>query len=138
MAITKQMSGQVSRGSAGDYQTDERAGVAGLSWRLPSRGAGRMAIIKQMSGQGSPGSAGDYQAEEQAGFARLSWRLSSRGAGRVRPAQLAIIKQMIGCHVAHFAIIKQMIGRLSQGSDGDYQADEREAVASLSWRLSSR
>ena len=27
------MSGQVSRGSAGEYQADERAGVAGLSWR---------------------------------------------------------------------------------------------------------
>ena len=40
--------------------------------------------------------------------------------------------------MAHFAIIKQVIGRVSQGSDGDYQADEREAVASLSWRLSSR
>ena len=26
------MSGQVSRGSAGDYQADERAGVARLSW----------------------------------------------------------------------------------------------------------
>ena len=25
-------SGQVSRGSAGEYQADERAGVAGLSW----------------------------------------------------------------------------------------------------------
>ena len=31
------MSGQVSRGSAGEYQADERAGVAGLSWRhLPA------------------------------------------------------------------------------------------------------
>ena len=35
--IIKQMSGQVSRGSAGDYQGDERAGVARLSWRLSSR-----------------------------------------------------------------------------------------------------
>ena len=25
---------QVSRGSAGDYQADEQAGVAGVSWRL--------------------------------------------------------------------------------------------------------
>ena len=28
------MSGQVLRGSAGDYQSDERAGVARLSWRV--------------------------------------------------------------------------------------------------------
>ena len=40
------MSGQVSRGSAGEYQADERAGVAV--------------------------SAGEYQADEQAGVARLS------------------------------------------------------------------
>ena len=29
------MTRQVSRGSAGEYQADERAGVAGLSWRIP-------------------------------------------------------------------------------------------------------
>ena len=88
----------MSRGYAGDYQADEREGVARLSWRLSGRGAGRcreahLAIIKQMSGQvsrgsagdyqalsgqGSRGSAGDYLAEERAGVARLSWRLSSR------------------------------------------------------------
>ena len=34
---TGQMSGQVSRGSAGEYQADERAGVARLSWRLSVR-----------------------------------------------------------------------------------------------------
>ena len=28
------MSGQVSLGSAGEYQADERAGVARLSWRV--------------------------------------------------------------------------------------------------------
>ena len=28
------MSGQVSRGSAGEYQADEQAGVARLSWRV--------------------------------------------------------------------------------------------------------
>ena len=83
VAIIKQMSGQVSRGSAGDYQADERAGVALLSWRLSSRWAGRchvaqLAIIKQMSGQVSRGSVGDYQADERAGVARLSRRLSSR------------------------------------------------------------
>ena len=35
------MSGQVSRGSAGEYQADERAGVAELSWRVSGRWAGR-------------------------------------------------------------------------------------------------
>ena len=33
----RQMSGQVSLGSAGDYQADERADVAGLSWRVSGR-----------------------------------------------------------------------------------------------------
>ena len=32
-----QMSGQVLRGSAVEYQADERAGVAGLSWRVSGR-----------------------------------------------------------------------------------------------------
>ena len=83
MSIIKQMSRQVSHGSAGDYQADEQAGVERLSWRLSSRGAGRcraaqLENIKQMSKQVSRGSAGDYQADEQAGVPRLSWRLSSR------------------------------------------------------------
>ena len=30
----RQMSGQVSRGSAGEYQADDQAGVAWLSWRV--------------------------------------------------------------------------------------------------------
>ena len=67
-SIIKQMSRQVSRGSAVDYQ--------------------------QMSRQVSSGSAGDYQADEQAGVTRLSWRQSSRRAGMCRAAQLAYIKQM--------------------------------------------
>ena len=33
----KQMSRQVSRGSAGDYQADEQAGVARLSWGVTCR-----------------------------------------------------------------------------------------------------
>ena len=33
----RQMSGQVLRGSAGEYQADERAGVARLSWRVSGR-----------------------------------------------------------------------------------------------------
>ena len=32
--LFRQMSGQVSRGSAGEYQADEQAGVAGLSSRV--------------------------------------------------------------------------------------------------------
>ena len=32
-----QMNGQVSRGSAGEYQADERAGVGRLSWRVSGR-----------------------------------------------------------------------------------------------------
>ena len=46
------MSGQVLRGSAGEYQADERAGVARL-----------LASIRLMSGQVLRGSAGEYQAE---------------------------------------------------------------------------
>ena len=37
LPVQGQMSGQVSRGSAGEYQADERAGVAGLSWRVSGR-----------------------------------------------------------------------------------------------------
>ena len=49
LASIRQMSRQVSRGSAGECQADEQAGVAGLT--------------------------GDYQTDEQAGVARVSWRL---------------------------------------------------------------
>ena len=80
LAIINQLNGQVPRGSAGDYQADEQAGVARLSWRFSSRLEGRcheaqLAIIKQMRKQVSRGSAGDYQADERAGVARLTWRL---------------------------------------------------------------
>ena len=37
LASIIQMSGQVSRGSAGEYQADELAGVARLSWRVSVR-----------------------------------------------------------------------------------------------------
>ena len=37
LAIMSQMSGHVSRGSAGEYQADERAGVARLRWRVSGR-----------------------------------------------------------------------------------------------------
>ena len=74
MAIINQVSRQVSRGSACDYQADEQAGVTWLSWPQSSRRAGRcrvaqLAYNKQMSRQVSRGSAGDYQADEQAGVA---------------------------------------------------------------------
>ena len=46
LEINKQMSRQVSRSSAGDYQADEQAGVPLLS--------------------------GDYEVDEQTGVARLS------------------------------------------------------------------
>ena len=83
LVYIKQMSRQVSRGSAGHYQAEEQAGVARLSCRLSGRRAGRccaaqLAIIRQMSRQVSSSSAGDYQVEEQAAVARLSWRTSSR------------------------------------------------------------
>ena len=70
----------MSRGSDGEYQAEEQAGVARLSWRVSGRGAGRcraaqLASIMQMSRQVSRGSAGEYQADEQAGVAGVSWRL---------------------------------------------------------------
>ena len=37
----RKMSKQVSRGSAGEYQADERADVARLSWRVSGRRVGR-------------------------------------------------------------------------------------------------
>ena len=40
LASIRQMSGQVSRGSAGEYQADEQAGVARLSWRVSGPGIG--------------------------------------------------------------------------------------------------
>ena len=69
LAIIKQMSRQVSRGSAGDYQADEQAGVTRLSWPQSRRRVGRcrvaqLAYIKQMSMQVSRGSVYDYQADE--------------------------------------------------------------------------
>ena len=39
------MSRQVSRGSAGDYQADEQAGVAGLRWRAGTKVTARSSLI---------------------------------------------------------------------------------------------
>ena len=74
------MSRQVSRGSAGENQAEEQAGVARLSWQVSGRCAGRcraapLASIRQMIRQVSRGSAGEYQSDEQAGVAGVSWRL---------------------------------------------------------------
>src|SRR5574341_2233774 len=38
LASISLMSGQESRGSGGEYQADEQAGVARLSWRVSGRG----------------------------------------------------------------------------------------------------
>ena len=78
LAIIKQMSWEVSWGSAGEFQADEQARVALLIGRLSSRWAVRccaahLAVIKQMSGQVTRGSAGDYQADERTGVTWLSW-----------------------------------------------------------------
>ena len=77
------MSRQVSRGSAGEYQADEQAGVALLSWPVSGIGTGwcraaELSSIRQMSRQVSRGSAVEYQADEQAGVAGLNWRASGR------------------------------------------------------------
>ena len=80
LATVKQMKRQVLRYSAVDYQADEQAGVARLSWQLSGRRGGRCRVaqlssIRQISRQVSRCSAGEYQADEQAGVARLSWQL---------------------------------------------------------------
>ena len=83
LASIRQMNGQVSRGSTGEYQTDEQAGVAQHPWRVSGRSACRcraahLASIMQMIKLVSRGSAGEYQADERAGVAGLSWRVSGR------------------------------------------------------------
>ena len=83
LASIRQMSRQVSRGSGGEYQANEQAGVARLWWRVSGRVAGRcraaqLATIRQMSRQVSRRADGEYQADEQAGVAQLSWRVSGR------------------------------------------------------------
>ena len=77
------LGGQVSHGSAGEYQPDEQAGVARLRSQVAGRWAGRcragpLPSIRQMSGQRSRGSVGAYQADERAAVARLCWRVSGR------------------------------------------------------------
>ena len=64
------MSRQVSRGSVGEYQADEQAGVARLCSQVAGRWAGRcraalLPSIRQMRGQVSRGSVAEYQADER-------------------------------------------------------------------------
>ena len=73
----------MSRGSPGEYQTDEQAGVARLSWRVSGIEAGwcraaEVSSIRQMSRQVSRGSDGEYKVDELAGIAGLSWRFLGR------------------------------------------------------------
>ena len=73
----------MSRGSVGEYQADEQAGVARLRSQVAGRCAGRcraapLPSIRQMRGQVSRGSVAEYQADERAGVARLCWRVSGR------------------------------------------------------------
>ena len=105
------MSGQVSRGSAGEYQADERAGVARLSWQVLGRRASRfrgapLAIIRQMSGQVLRGSASEYQADEQAvvpgrrinAFELWFWRRLLRVLRTARRSNQSILKEISpGC-----------------------------------------
>ena len=85
------MSGQVSRGSAGEYQADERAGVARLSWRVEkwarafTRHQKGPWHRKGEEGLGRQSQSISYQSihifcfvDEHAGVARLSWRVSVR------------------------------------------------------------
>ena len=112
-SIIKQMNRQVLRGSGGDYQADEQAGVSWLSSRLPP--------------------------DEQADVTRLSWPQSSRRAGRCRAAQFSIIKHM-NRNVSRSSVFDYQADEqeVSRGSAGDYQKDEQAGVVRLSSRLSSR
>ena len=75
LAIIRQMSRQVSRGSAGEYEADEQAGVMD-----------QLESIRQMSMHVSRSSVDDYQADDQAGVTRVSWQVSGRCAGRCHTA----------------------------------------------------
>ena len=52
------MSGQVSRGSAGEYQSDERAGGARLSWRVSGKSL-PLFVINRKLGNASGNLPGD-------------------------------------------------------------------------------
>src|SRR5574341_971298 len=89
---------QVSRGSAGEYQADEQAGVARLYWQVSGRCAGRchaapLPSIRQMSGQRSRGSVGAYQADERAGVARSEEHTSELQSPTNRVCRLLLEKK---------------------------------------------
>ena len=65
--MISQMSRQVSRGSAGEYQADEGRGRAAP-----------LASIRQMSGQVSRGSVSEYQADERAHFGAVRYKKEKR------------------------------------------------------------
>ena len=80
------MSRQVSWGSTGEYQADEQAGVAGLSWRVSGRlalrcRAAQLASIRQMSGQVSRGKLASIRQDRVTVIFRDS-RLYGKGTVR--------------------------------------------------------
>src|SRR5574340_1664655 len=66
LASIRQMIGQVSHGSAGEYQADERAGVARLSWRVSGRRSGERRVGKECRSRWSR----YHQKEEEEDWAR--------------------------------------------------------------------
>src|SRR5574340_96475 len=118
----KQMSGQVSSGSAGEYQADERAFFFNDTatteiYTLSLHDALPISSIRQMSGLKSRGSVGGYQADERAGGARLSWRVSGRRSEE---------------HTSELQSPKDLVCRLLlEKKKGEYQADERVGVARI-------
>ena len=85
-----------------------QAGVAGLSWRVTSRGAGRcraaqLGRIRQMKIR--------CRAAQLASIRQMSRQVSRGSAGEYH----------------------HMSRQVSRGSAGEYQADEQAGVAWLSW-----
>ena len=109
----RQMSRQVSRSSHGEYQADEQAGVAGLTWRVSGRGAGRC------------------RGAQLASIRKISRQVSGAQLASIRK----ISRQVSGAQLAR---IRQMSGQGTRGSAGEYHADEEAGVARLSWRVSGR
>ena len=62
------MSGQVSRGSAGEYQADERAGVAGLRSRVSDR---KSVVYDSTSGEGAADWFREFDAQLEEVFSEV-------------------------------------------------------------------
>ena len=153
------MSKQVSRGSAGDFQADEEAGIARLScqlskneqggvtwlsWRLSKRWAdtchaAQLGTFKQKSRQVSRGSACDYQkmSRKVSRDSAVDYQKNEQ-AGVTRLSWPQSSRRAGRCRAAQLAYIKQMSRQVSCGSVFDYQADEQAGIAGLSWPQSSR